>query len=78
MIDPPMTVLGKTIDHVCWSVGKGEPMNYEAPRVEVLGQASELIQASCGPRVDGDGYLFTKAVQLWMTRQKSGICAIPL
>ena len=31
-------------------------MNYEAPTIEVIGTASALIQASWGPRYDGDGY----------------------
>ncbi len=35
-------------------------MDYDAPLVEVIGQASELIQASCGPRYDGDGYVFSQ------------------
>jgi hypothetical protein len=35
-------------------------MEYEAPTVEVVGQASELIQAYLGPRTDGDGYTFSQ------------------
>jgi hypothetical protein len=38
-------------------------MNYEAPAVEIAGPASELIQAFCGPRYDGDGYLFSQGCQ---------------
>jgi len=38
-------------------------MEYEAPVVELMGQASEMIQASCGPRYDGDGYLFSWGCQ---------------
>lgn len=34
-------------------------MKYETPAVEVVGPASELIQASMGPRMDGDGYAYS-------------------
>ncbi len=34
-------------------------MNYEQPEVEVVGAASELIQASNGPSNDGSGYAFS-------------------
>jgi len=34
-------------------------MEYETPTVEVVGPASELIQAYMGPRMDGDGYQFS-------------------
>jgi hypothetical protein len=34
-------------------------MKYETPTVEVVGPASELIQAYAGPRTDGDGYAFS-------------------
>jgi hypothetical protein len=34
-------------------------MKYETPTVEVVGPASELIQAFAGPRTDGDGYVFS-------------------
>ena len=34
-------------------------MNYEAPTIELIGQASELIQAFYGPRSDGDAYAFS-------------------
>lgn len=30
-------------------------MEYEAPAVDVVGAASELIQNYAGPRIDGDG-----------------------
>jgi hypothetical protein len=39
---------------------KGETMNYETPTVEVVGPASELIQAYVGPRYDGDGYALSQ------------------
>jgi len=38
-------------------------MDYDAPVVEVIGQASELIQAFCGPHMDGDGYLLSQGCQ---------------
>jgi hypothetical protein len=31
-------------------------MEYTTPVIEVAGPARELIQASNGPRMDGDGY----------------------
>jgi hypothetical protein len=34
-------------------------MEYEAPEIDLIGPASELIQASCGPFSDGDGYVFS-------------------
>jgi hypothetical protein len=34
-------------------------MEYETPTVEVVGPASELIQAYAGPRMDGNGYQFS-------------------
>jgi len=37
-------------------------MNYETPTVEVVGPASELIQASNGPRMDGDGYALSLGI----------------
>jgi hypothetical protein len=42
-------------------VEKGEPMDYESPTLELLGPASELIQAYMGPRYDGDAYQFSQA-----------------
>jgi hypothetical protein len=41
-------------------VEKGGIMEYETPAVEVVGPARELIQASAGPRTDGDGYFFSQ------------------
>jgi hypothetical protein len=35
-------------------------MDYETPAVEMIGQASELIQAYIGPHTDGDGYQFSQ------------------
>jgi hypothetical protein len=35
-------------------------MEYETPAIEVVGTASESIQASFGPRMDGDGYAFSQ------------------
>lgn len=35
-------------------------MKYEAPAVDVIGSASELIQASLGLHSDGDGYIFSQ------------------
>jgi hypothetical protein len=35
-------------------------MQYEAPTADVVGSASDLIQASWGPRTDGDGYQFSQ------------------
>jgi hypothetical protein len=35
-------------------------MSYEAPAVEVMGVASEVIQNYLGPRYDGDGYTFSQ------------------
>jgi len=35
-------------------------MNYEAPAVEIVGPASELIQAYAGPRMDGGGWTFSQ------------------
>jgi hypothetical protein len=37
-------------------------MNYETPTVEVVGLASELIQAYAGPRTDGDGYAYSQGL----------------
>jgi hypothetical protein len=37
-------------------------MKYETPTVEVVGTASELIQASNGPRTDGDGYIYSQGL----------------
>lgn len=34
-------------------------MTYEAPAVDVLGDASDLIQNYFGPFTDGDGYSFS-------------------
>lgn len=34
-------------------------MEYTTPVIEVAGPASELIQASMGPYMDGDGYQFS-------------------
>ena len=42
--------------------GKEAPMDYEAPRLEVVGSASELIQAFFGPHSDGDGYQFSQGL----------------
>jgi hypothetical protein len=39
---------------------KGETMEYETPTVEVVGPASELIQAYAGPHTDGGGYEFSQ------------------
>jgi hypothetical protein len=36
---------------------RGGTMDYKAPLVEVIGAASELIQAYIGPRYDGGGYV---------------------
>jgi hypothetical protein len=41
-------------------VEKGETMEYSAPVIEVAGPARELVQASMGPRSDGDGYQFSQ------------------
>ncbi len=35
-------------------------MEYEAPEVEEVGPASNLIQNYVGPRYDGDGYEFSQ------------------
>lgn len=35
-------------------------MNYETPAVDVIGSASELIQAYLGPHSDGDGYVYSQ------------------
>ena len=35
-------------------------MKYEAPTVEVMGSASEVIQAYFGPDTDGGGYAFSR------------------
>lgn len=35
-------------------------MSYEAPAVDVLGSASDLIQNYAGPWTDGDGYYFSQ------------------
>jgi hypothetical protein len=35
-------------------------MNYESPAVEIVGQASELIQTFYGPRIDGGGTSFSQ------------------
>jgi hypothetical protein len=37
-------------------------MEYQTPSIEVVGPASELIQAYFGPRIDGDGYQFSLAI----------------
>ena len=42
-------------------VEKGGEMDYEAPAVDVMGSASELIQDYAGPRYDGDGSSFSQA-----------------
>jgi hypothetical protein len=34
-------------------------MEYTTPIIEVVGPARELIQASMGPRMDGDGYAYS-------------------
>jgi hypothetical protein len=34
-------------------------MDYQTPRLDVVGSASELIQAYVGPRYDGDGYIYS-------------------
>jgi hypothetical protein len=41
-------------------VEKGGTMEYTTPVIEVAGPARELIQASMGPRTDGDGYQFSQ------------------
>jgi len=43
-------------------VEKGETMEYTTPVIEVGGPASELIQASNGPRTDGDGYMYSQGL----------------
>jgi len=35
-------------------------MEYEAPALEVVGSASELVQNFAGPRTDGDGFEFSQ------------------
>jgi hypothetical protein len=35
-------------------------MEYQTPTVELMGLASEFIQAYAGPRMDGDGYQFSQ------------------
>lgn len=35
-------------------------MDYEAPAVDVMGAASDLIQNFAGPRTDGDGLAFSQ------------------
>jgi hypothetical protein len=40
-------------------VEKGNKMEYTTPVIEVTGPAREFIQASMGPRMDGDGYTFS-------------------
>jgi len=35
-------------------------MEYTTPVVDVAGPASEIIQASGGPRTDGNGYVFSQ------------------
>jgi hypothetical protein len=35
-------------------------MDYETPTLELMGPASDLIQAYAGPRTDGDGYAFSQ------------------
>jgi hypothetical protein len=35
-------------------------MDYETPAIEILGPASELIQAYVGPLTDGGGYSFSQ------------------
>jgi hypothetical protein len=37
-------------------------MEYETPVVEVVGPASDLIQAYAGPRMDGDGYMYSQGL----------------
>lgn len=41
-------------------VEKGGFMDYEAPSIEVVGSASELIQVHLGPRYDGGPYSFSQ------------------
>jgi hypothetical protein len=41
-------------------VEKGESMEYHTPTVELMGPASELIQAYVGPLTDGGGYTFSQ------------------
>ncbi len=35
---------------------KGESMDYEAPVLEEVGRASDLIKAYAGPDIDGGGW----------------------
>lgn len=37
-------------------------MDYEAPAFEVIGRASELIQAHAGPQNDGGGWQFSQGL----------------
>mgnify|MGYP001235210367 CR=1 FL=1 len=37
-------------------------MEYTTPVIEVAGPARELIQASMGPRTDGDGYIYSQGL----------------
>jgi hypothetical protein len=37
-------------------------MDYETPTLEMIGEASELIQAYVGPRTDGDGYAYSQGL----------------
>lgn len=37
-------------------------MKYETPTLELIGQASELIQAYVGPHTDGGGYEFSQGL----------------
>lgn len=38
---------------------KGVAMEYEAPVIEEVGSASDLVQTYCGPALDGGGYEFS-------------------
>ncbi len=35
-------------------------MDYEAPAVDLIARARELVQNYAGPRYDGDGYQFSQ------------------
>jgi hypothetical protein len=47
-------------------------MDYEAPALEMVGSASELIQAYAGPTTDGGGWAFSRVrfVVLWKTSKR--------
>lgn len=39
-------------------------MDYETPVVEIVGEASELIQTYFGPRIDGGGWQLSQGL-IW-------------